>query len=166
MTSCKLIILKLLKQAAAPLSNSRISEFLLDRDYMDYFTLQQALAQMTETGHVTMTTSLNSSLYRITDEGEEVLNVLGGTLSDEVLNSIKYYLKENELEIRNSLSVVADYYQGTDSGYLARCQVREQNSTLIDLTISVPSKAQAASVCSHWKEKNQEIYAYVMKELL
>ena len=51
-------------------------------------------------------------------------------------------------------------------GRLARCQVREQDSTLIDLTLSVPSEEQAQAVCAHWKDKSQEIYAYVMQNLL
>ena len=37
---------------------------------------------------------------------------------------------------------------------------------LIDLTISVPSEDQAQAVCAHWKERSQEIYAYIMQNLL
>ena len=32
--------------------------------------------------------------------------------------------------------------------------------------ISVPDKEQAEIMCNHWKDRSQEIYAYVMKSLM
>ena len=49
-TLYKLIVLKMLEQIDAPLTNSRISEFILDKGYTNYFSLQQSLSEMVETG--------------------------------------------------------------------------------------------------------------------
>ena len=38
----KLIILKMLEQVEYPLTNSQITEFILDKEYTNYFTVQQA----------------------------------------------------------------------------------------------------------------------------
>ena len=46
----KLIILKMLEQVEYPLTNSQITEFILDKEYTNYFTVQQALSEMDETG--------------------------------------------------------------------------------------------------------------------
>ena len=40
-TLYKLIILYILNHVAFPLSNAQLSEFILDKEYTDYFTLQQ-----------------------------------------------------------------------------------------------------------------------------
>lgn len=48
----KLIILKMLEQVEYPLTNSQITEFILDKEYTNYFTVQQALSEMDETGLV------------------------------------------------------------------------------------------------------------------
>ncbi|WP_448865085.1 DUF4364 family protein [Clostridium sp.] len=32
--------------------------------------------------------------------------------------------------------------------------------------MSVPDKEQAEIMCNHWKDRSQEIYAYVMKSLM
>ena len=63
----KLIILKMLEQVEYPLTNSQITEFILDKEYTNYFTVQQALSEMDETGLVNVTTKRNNSLYHITD---------------------------------------------------------------------------------------------------
>ena len=113
-----------------------------------------------------MTSSYNSSIYRITDAGRDTLHYFGDKVSDAICQDILEYLEENHLKIRDSLSTTADYFPGNGQDYLVRCQVREQDSTLIDLTLSVPSRKQAISVCDHWKGKSQEIYAHVMEQLL
>ena len=62
----KLIILKMLEQVEYPLTNSQITEFILDKEYTNYFTVQQALSEMDETGLVNVTTKRNNSLYHLT----------------------------------------------------------------------------------------------------
>ena len=58
----KLIILKMLEQVEYPLTNSQITEFILDKEYTNYFTVQQALSEIDETGLVNVTTKRNNSL--------------------------------------------------------------------------------------------------------
>lgn len=80
----KLIVLKLLSQIDAPLTNSQISEFILNNEYTSYFTVQQVLSELEETGLVTMTSSYNSSIYRITDAGRDTLHYFGDKVSDAI----------------------------------------------------------------------------------
>ena len=44
--------------------------------------------------------------------------------------------------------------------------MREGKAVLVNLDISVPDKEQAEIMCNHWKDRSQEIYAYVMKSLM
>ena len=155
----KLIILKMLEQVEYPLTNSQITEFILDKEYTNYFTVQQALSEMDETGLVNVTTKRNNSLYHITDAGKNTLEFFGNKISDAILTDIHNYLEEHKIAI-------PDYFVGNNGEYVVRCRVREQDSNLIDLTFQVPSKKQAESACSHWAEKSQNIYATIMKELL
>lgn len=166
LTLYKLIILKMLDQVDSPLTNSQISEFILEKEYTNYFTLQQVLSEMEETSLVTVSSNHSTSLYHMTEAGKNTLEFFGNKISDAIRSDIDTYLKEKKMEIRNDLSTTADYYPGNGSDYLVRCQVREQNSTLIELTLSVPSEKQAISMCNNWKEKSQEIYEFAMKSLL
>ena len=42
----------------------------------------------------------------------------------------------------------------------------EQGLPLIDLTLTVPTKAEASAIANNWSARNEEIYAMVMKTLL
>lgn len=66
LTLYKLIILKMLDQADAPLTGAQITDFILEKEYTNYFTLQQVLSEMEETGLVLVSSSRNSTIYRIT----------------------------------------------------------------------------------------------------
>jgi len=166
LTIYKLIILKMLALIVLPLSNSQISEFILEKEYTNYFTLQKILFELAESGLIIISSHHNQSLYHITNEGKRTLSFFEYKIPDSIKQDIQVYLKEHQIEIRDSRSIVSDYFPGNSDDFLVRCQVREQDSTLIELTLSVPDKEQAVSMCNHWKEKSQEIYEFVMKNLL
>ena len=62
--------------------------------------------------------------------------------------------------------MVSDYYKSTSQDYIVHCEVREGKTVLIELNLSVPDKEQAEAMCSQWREKSQEIYAFAMKSLM
>ncbi len=165
-TLYKLIILSMLDRVDFPLTNAQLSDFILTKEYTNYFTLQQVIAELLEAHLIDGTTVRNSSFYRITEEGRSTLEYFGNMISPAISEDIAAYLTANEIALRDETSVVADYYKNTNHEYSARLQVIEKDFPLIDITLSVPTKEQADAICSHWKNKNQEIYAYLMKELL
>ena len=138
----KLIILKMLEQVEYPLTNSQITEFILDKEYTNYFTVQQALSEMDETGLVNVTTKRNNSLYPHHRCRKNTLEFFGNKISDAILTDIHNYLEEHKIAIREALSTTADYFAGNNGEYVVRCRVREQDSNLIDLTFQVPSKSR------------------------
>ena len=68
--------------------------------------------------------------------------------------------------MRQENSVLADYYKTTNQYYAVRCQVRSDNNTMIDLTLRVKTKEQAEAICNNWKKQNEDVYMYLMDELL
>ena len=69
----KLIILYLIEKIEIPLSNSEICQFALEKNLMDYFSVQQYLSEMVESGLLEVTTENNSTRYTITADGEETI---------------------------------------------------------------------------------------------
>jgi predicted transcriptional regulator len=68
-TTYKLIILYMLQHSDTTLTNSQISEFILDKEYTSYFHLQQAISELVESDLVEQTSIGNASHYNITEEG-------------------------------------------------------------------------------------------------
>ena len=149
-----------------PLTNAQLSNFFLDREYTTYFTLQQALNELLDAGLVKKETMRNSSRYEITKEGEETLEFFGKNISPAIVSDMDEYLKQNRFRMRNEVGLISDFYKSTNQDYIVHCEVREGKAVLVNLDISVPDKEQAEIMCNHWKDRSQEIYAYVMKSLM
>ncbi|MCB6609850.1 DUF4364 family protein [[Clostridium] symbiosum] len=166
MTLYKLMNLYMLKQVNFPLTNAQLSNFFLDREYTTYFTLQQALNELLEAGLIKMEMLHNSTRYEITREGEETLEFFGKKISPAIVEDMDEYLKENRFRMRNEVGLVSDFYKSTNQDYIVHCEVREGKNVLVNIDVSVPDKEQAEIMCSHWKDRSQEIYAYIMKSLM
>ena len=166
MTLYKLMNLYMLHQVNFPLTNAQLSNFFLDREYTTYVTLQQALNELLDAGLVKKETMRNSSRYEITKEGEETLEFFGKNISPAIVSDMDEYLKQNRFRMRNEVGLISDFYKSTNQDYIVHCEVREGKAVLVNLDISVPDKEQAEIMCNHWKDRSQEIYAYVMKSLM
>ena len=67
-TLYKLIVLYMLEKVDFPLTNGQISEFILEKGYTTYFTLQQAISEMVTAGFIREESTHNSTLYHLTEE--------------------------------------------------------------------------------------------------
>ncbi|MCI8950460.1 MAG: DUF4364 family protein [Lachnospiraceae bacterium] len=165
-TLYKLMNLYMLQQVNFPLTNAQLTNFFLEHDYTTYFTLQQTLNELVDTGLIRKETIRNSTRYEITKEGSDALNFFGNKISPAIIEDIDHYLKENKFRLRNEVGMIADFYKSTNQDYIVHCEVREGKAPLIELNLSVPDKSQAEYMCSNWQEKSQEIYAFAMKALM
>lgn len=165
-TLYKLIILYMLEKLDFPLTNAQISEFILEQGYTNYFTLQQAISEMVEAGFVREETTHNRTLYHLTEDGSQTISFFKDNISSAIRNDIDKYMKEKNYELKNEVSVKADYYKNTSKEWTVRCQITEQETTLLDLSLTVPTETEAVNVVNNWNRKNQELYALIMQNLL
>jgi DNA-binding PadR family transcriptional regulator len=166
LTLYKLIILFMLYKVDGPLSNAQISNCILEKEYTTYFTLQHSLNELESSNLVSTETTINSTLYRITSLGRDTLGFFEHKISDDIKHEVSEYLIENELQIKEDLSVISDYYKTTDGLYAAHLIVRHKEIPQVDLTLTFPTKEQAVAVCENWKKKCDDVYALLMDSLL
>ncbi|MCI8517221.1 MAG: DUF4364 family protein [Hungatella sp.] len=165
MTLYKLMNLYMLKHVNFPLTNSQLTDFFLAHEYATYFTLQQALNELSESGLIRMQSNHNMTRYEITREGEETLEFFGKNIPPAIVTDMEEYLEKHRFRMRNAAGLTADYYKTDNQDYMVHCEIREGKSLLLDLKLSVPDQGQAESMCSQWEKKSQEIYSYIMKSL-
>lgn len=149
-----------------PLTNSQISGFILEQGYTNYFKLQQIIGELVEDRLIRKESTHNRTLYYLTEEGEKTAQLFRNDISTDIRGDIQTYLKNNEYTLKNEISVRSDYYLNSANEYNVRCQIMEQGLPLIDLTVTVPTKAEASTIANNWSAKNQEVYAKVMETLL
>ena len=165
LTLYKLIVLYMLNRVSFPLTAAQISDFILTREYTNFLTLQQVIRELTDTGLVNARTVRNRTQLLLTKDGKQTLDFFSQQISASIRQEIDEYLKENEMELRNEVSILADYYKSTSGEYEAHLKAKEGNVTLVDLIISVPVEETAAAICDNWQKKNQEIYQYLIEQL-
>lgn len=166
LTLYKLIILYMLEQVDFPLTTAQLSEFILEQGYTNYLTLQQALSELTEAGLIKARTIRNRTRLTNTPDGSETLQFFGNRISDAIRDDIAHFFEVNEVALRSEVNVQADYYKSTSGEYEVRMVARDKDTLLIDLTLSLPDEGMAQQMCDKWHKQNQEIYRYLMEQLL
>ena len=91
-TTYKLIILYMLQNSDGDLTNSQITDFILDRKYTNYFQLQQAVSELVEADLVEMSSQSNRSYYRLTSEGKNTLKYFSKDCHSSQPKFLKIYL--------------------------------------------------------------------------
>lgn len=165
-TIYKLIVMYMLDHSETTLTNSQISEFILEREYTNYFHLQQAVSELVEAGLLEKKKVKNTSYYSLTEEGKTTLSYFEDDLSSDIRQEVRDYLRAKGCEKPERILTPADYYETPQGGYAVRCQLIEKNVSVIDLNLAAPNLEAAKSICKNWSKKCQDIYGMIMEELL
>ena len=163
----KLIILHLLQKMGIALSNSEICQFLLEKNYMDYFSVQQYLAELVDAGWLEKSREQNHTRYTLTDEGEETVNYFLNHISEHAKTEINTYVQENSKRIRAEYAVTANYFPEINDDFLVKCGLNDDNGNgLMEVSVSVVSKQQALAICRNWRKNVSHLYGSILTSLV
>ncbi len=163
----KLIVLYMLDTIETPLSNSQISGFILSRNIATYFTIQQTINELLENRLIENEKVLHKTLFNITDNGKNTLTYYKNIIPDDVIETINAFIKENKLEIKQQLSVIANYEPTSDKkSFNVECLIKEKEKNIFRLAIQAPDRDMAEKICDNWQKNHEMLYTHIMMELL
>jgi len=162
----KLIILYLLKRVDFPLTNTQLSNFIIDRGYTNYFSFQEYLHQLIANDLIRTITTTKSTSYTITSEGNTTLEFFESRISESLRDEIDVYLTQNKYNIRQEVEITSEYIPEKDGDYLVHLVAKENSKILIDLTINVFDKDYAIKICDQWKDQSHVLYKTILSNLL
>ncbi|MCI9141642.1 MAG: DUF4364 family protein [Lachnospiraceae bacterium] len=166
LTLYKLIVLYMLNRVNFPMTNAQVSDFILEKGYTSYLTLQQVINELADAKMIILETIRNRTHLSITAEGQETLHFFQNRINYAIKEEIDSYFRENEYVLRNEVSVLADYYFRAGTGeYETHLVAKDRGINLVDVRLSVPTEEIAESICENWQRKNQEIYKYLTEQL-
>lgn len=165
-TIYKLIILYMLEQVDFPLTNTKISNFFLDKNYTTYFTIQQVINDLVESELLVFENTHSNTQYRLTASGRETLHFFEDKISDGIRNDVSDYFATNQIELKQDADILADYYKTTNQDYGVHCQLKQQNHPIVDITLSVKTLEMAEAICQNWKEQSENVYDMLMDILV
>ena len=163
----KLLMLYVLKSIKDPISNTQLTEIILENNFMNYFTFQQYLAELEDSRFVEYHEANDKKLLALTEKGDNVLSFFKDRISPSKIAIIVEYIKDKIGSIKKELTIQADYTLGeSDDSFIVDLKAIEDQDLLMELKLSVPSKNQATSICNKWKENPSEIYTNIINLLI
>ena len=165
LTLYKLIVLYMLNKVNFRLTYSQISDFILEKEYTNFITLQQVFSDLQDSELIKADASMNRTFFSITDEGRNTLSYFGNRIGDAIISDIAAFLSERHLELKNEASITAKYYKAASGDYEAELIALEKDIELVNIKISVPAQDMAETICESWYRKNEQIYKYLMETL-
>jgi predicted transcriptional regulator len=161
-----MIVLYMLKRCDVSLSKSQIYDFILEKEYTTFLTLQEVFSELASSNLITEKTMANRTYLEITDEGSQTLEFFGNRINPAIKEQIDDYLKENSMKLRNDSSILGDYRKVGENEYTVQLLAKENGQNLIDIRVPVPTEEIAQHMIDNWQEKNTEIYQYLFSQLM
>lgn len=149
-----------------PLTNSQISEFILDQGYTNYFTLQTVINELLESDMIRVENIRNSSLYHLESAGKEAIDIFEDRIPDVIKQDILSFFEKNKYELRSEVEITADYYPTKKEEYYVDCKIKEKGNVLLELKLNVFSKEQAIHICDDWHKDSSDVYGYLVEKLM
>ncbi len=161
----KLIILFMLDRTDYTMTNTLISNFIIEKGYTNMFNLLEALSELIDNNFISTDTIRDTIHYKITDSGEEALSYFENRLPYAIKQDILDYLKSEKINVKNESEIYADYYYNDMNWYTVQCIIKDRKEVLMDLKFDVPTKSQAETICNNWRTKSSSIYEYLVNQL-
>ncbi|VYU08108.1 DUF4364 family protein [Clostridium tertium] len=161
----KLLVLYVMDSLKQPITNTQLTEIILENNFINYFTLQQYISELISTDFLRYEVVNDKNLINITEKGRNTLSFFADRISAIKKKIIDDYLHSIIDSIKKELTIHSDYTIGKDDSFLVNLQALENDNLLMSLKVSVPSKKQALSLCNRWKENPSDIYTKIMNSL-
>lgn len=166
LASNKLLILYILDKIKMDLTNSQITQFIMETELMNYFSLQEFLSQLIESNFVQIYSESNKEFYCLTIKGIQALEYFLGRIPQDIKDKIDVYTIQNKDQILNDTQVKSDFIKVSDNEFIVSLKVIENQANLIDLNLNVSSDKQAKLICDNWKNNASHLYADIIQLLI
>lgn len=161
----KLLVLYVIKSLRQAISKTQLTEIILENNFINYFTLQQYISELEIAKFVEYIEKNDKKLITITTKGENVLSIFNDRISPIKRDIIDNYISKTIDSIKKELTIHSDYTIEKNNSFIVDLKALEDETLLIDLKISVPTKKQATSLCNRWKENPSDIYTKIVQVL-
>lgn len=162
----KLLLLYIIHRFGFPISNTQLTQFILENDIMDYFMLQQFLSELKDSNFIIDEPNDKEHVLVITDAGKNTLNYFMNHIPKSKIEHIDQLLNVQKEKFILDAQVTADYIKLKDNEYLVRLKVTENNLIIVNLELGVTNNKQAKQICKKWLENTPNLYNQIINMLV
>ena len=162
----KLLILYILDRVDIPMTNSEITQFVLENNYMNYFMVQQFLSELVTSKFIEFSTKDGNEYYHLSNAGKDTLNFFINRIPKKLMSKVDKMYENKKEEMIKETQIVSNYYKKNDTEYIVNLKVIEKEITLFNFSLNVVSNKQAKLICNNWKKNPQIIYKKILDLLI
>lgn len=161
----KLLLLYILNKIKNPVSNSYITEIILESSLLNYFHLQQYLGELADSGLLDSIKHEKRQMYSLSQKGKSVLDYFQNRISASKKSIMDDFLA-NLKEINDkSIDIAANYFPEENGNYTVVCRLSENDICLIELKLNASTMERAENMCSGWKENAPRLYNRIVDSI-
>lgn len=153
----KLLLLYIIKKASYSFSKVELTEFILSKEYMNYFLIQQYLLELLESKFIKMDTSGEEKILLL-EKGDLALDYFESKIPLTFKEDLDKVYKSEQIIKKRESQVVSEYFKKENDQYTVNLKLVENEETLFSLYLNVASPTQAESICNTWKNDPDKIY--------
>jgi len=163
----KLLILYLINRMELSMSRSQITDFVMSKDFMNYYVFEQTLADMVEQDLLETTVEngqdANTTRYTVSNNGLISLEYFESHIPRPLRLLINQYVEENRGKVKRDYEVTATYFPNVETNdFQVKCGVYEDRRVLLELAVSVDTREQAKLIQANWRNNASLLYQHVI----
>lgn len=158
-TENKLILLYTIREKKE-VSRIELSDFIIFKAYMDYFTLQDLLAELTEAELI----SCENEICSITEAGEQVLEAFYTRIPNSIRTDISEYARTSAYR-RSSMLGIESEIKENGGRYDILCLVKDYDRVIFSLHLEASSEESAYAIRNNWLKRGTMIYRSLINDL-
>ena len=165
MTHNKLLLLYLLAKSDIQLSELQIMRISNELEFMGYFDLKECVFELTQNDHIQEISTPHGVLYRITDQGREIVRVLETDVRQSFRRAIDDYLRDNKPSLFKESRFIGEHLKLRDGEYRVSLKALEKNEPVFEINLIVPTRDEARAMVDGWTENAVSVYQDIVLKL-
>ena len=170
----KLLLLFFINSMDFDMSHAQITDFVIEKDLMNHFVLEQNLTDLLERGFLKLSkkdsADENVTLYSLTELGVSHLELLEGQIPRSARNTITQYVTENRGKIKKYYEKTANYFVDAENDeFIVKCGVYDvyddKRTMLMEISVPVVTREQVKQLQNNWNENYSSLYRKILEIL-
>lgn len=151
-----------MSRVSSPIDMDALTELTMCDEGVDYFEFAAAVAELVETGHLT----LEDGRYTVTEKGRRNGSICESSLPYSVRIKCDKNVARLNGRLRQDAQVQTVAEAQPDGSYTARMSLDDESGNLLTLELTTASSQQADRLCAQFKAHPDQVYNGVLDVLL
>ncbi|MFA5577308.1 MAG: DUF4364 family protein [Tissierellaceae bacterium] len=160
----KLLLLYIIESES--FNNAELTEFLLKKNYMDYFSIQQYLSELINSNFIEKINADGNEIYSLMDKGEAALSYFKERIPLDIKDDLTGEFDDLKKKKKFDSQIVSECFPKENGQFVVNLKLVENEETLFSLYFDVTTKEEADQICNSWKTNTDAIYKGIIDILI